>query len=155
MWRCTSSEGTTGLSRRETRRSRSAIPQEGEKRLSSLRDSDLFPTLPSTPPAAPCWARLFLAYLHPSSPAAAGREPGTPATALDFRAIIPPCQLKTSSRTRSEGPHYSYQRIYQSWNRSNGRGPPYCGWSLEGRRILFASLTNAVGKLPATCALRG
>src|SRR5664280_129751 len=28
------------------------------ERLSSLRDSDLFPTPPSTPPAAPCWARL-------------------------------------------------------------------------------------------------
>jgi len=24
--------------------------------LSSLRDSDRFSTLPSTPPAAPCWA---------------------------------------------------------------------------------------------------
>jgi len=31
------------------------------------RDSDLFPTLPSTPPAAPCWAKLSRAYLHPSS----------------------------------------------------------------------------------------
>jgi hypothetical protein len=28
----------------------------------SLRDSDLFPTLPSTPPSAPCWAKLFRAY---------------------------------------------------------------------------------------------
>ena len=27
-----------------------------------LRDSDLFPTIPSTPPAAPCWAKLCRAY---------------------------------------------------------------------------------------------
>ena len=28
----------------------------------SLRDSNLFPTLPSTPPPAPCWAKLSRAY---------------------------------------------------------------------------------------------
>ena len=27
-----------------------------------VRDSDLFPTLPSTAPAAPCWAKLCRAY---------------------------------------------------------------------------------------------
>src|ERR1035438_2448610 len=33
--------------------------REREKPLSSLRDSGLFPTSPSIPPAAPCWAKLF------------------------------------------------------------------------------------------------
>jgi len=45
-------------------------PQQAQKRRSlgtPVRDSDLFPTSPSTPPAAPCWAKLSRAYLHPSS----------------------------------------------------------------------------------------
>ena len=39
-------------------------PQQAQKRRSlgtPVRDSGLFPTLPSTPPAAPCWAKLFRA----------------------------------------------------------------------------------------------
>src|ERR1035438_8173943 len=40
-------------------------PQRAQKRCSlgtPVRDSDLFPTSPSTPPSAPCWAKLFRAY---------------------------------------------------------------------------------------------
>src|ERR1019366_8103820 len=40
-------------------------PQRAQKRRllgTPVRDSDLFPTSPSTPPAAPCWAKLFRAY---------------------------------------------------------------------------------------------
>ena len=40
-------------------------PQRAQKRRSlgtPVRDSDLFPTSPSTPPSAPCWAKLFRAY---------------------------------------------------------------------------------------------
>src|SRR5271166_583728 len=30
-----------------------------QERVPPLRGSDSFPTLPSTPPSAPCWAKLF------------------------------------------------------------------------------------------------
>jgi len=41
------------------------------------------------------------AYLHPSSPAAAGCELGAPATALDFRPSSPPANTEFGSHTRS------------------------------------------------------
>src|ERR1017187_6692877 len=49
--------------------------------LPSLRDSVLFPTLPSTPPTAPCWARLFRPY------------------GAGFCAITPPRQLRRGPHT--------------------------------------------------------
>src|ERR1019366_6704541 len=89
----------------------SGLESVGEH-LSSLRDSDQFPTLPSAPPAAPCWAKLFRAYFHPSS-RKSGANRGPRLRRWIFDQQTPLTNTKSRFHTRSKCRLYPNNRPAQ------------------------------------------
>src|ERR1019366_3206898 len=79
----------------------------------SLRDSHLFPTQPSTPPAAPCWAKLF-------------RPCGAGASASKIQRQIPRSPLQTPRSLLRSRPSHLHRRCRPQSSSRRSRSSRSC-----------------------------